>query len=82
MHGTPGEDTAPTNTEAGAIVGRVPSRGTLSRIQAPYEISGLAPRGARESSPGMAKAQAPRPVSSSMVQIDRQGRGQFRHFFV
>jgi len=43
MHGTPGEDTGPTNTEAGAIVGRVPSRGILSRIQAEYEISGLRP---------------------------------------
>jgi len=42
MHGTPGEDTGPTITEAGAIVGRVPSRGTLSRIQAQYELSGLA----------------------------------------
>jgi len=42
MHGTPGEDTGPTNTEAGAMVGRVPSRGTLSRIQAQYELSGLA----------------------------------------
>jgi len=37
MHGTPGDDTGPTNTEAGAIVGRVPSRGTRSRIQAQDE---------------------------------------------
>jgi len=42
MHGTPGEDTGPTNTEAGAIVGRVPSRGVMSRIQAQDELSGLA----------------------------------------
>jgi len=30
-----------TNTEAVAMVGRVPSRGKLSRIQAQHEISGL-----------------------------------------
>jgi len=44
MQGTPGEGTGPTNKEAGAIVGRVPSRGSLSRIQAQYELSGLKPR--------------------------------------
>jgi len=32
MRGTPGEDTGPTNTEAVAMGGRVPSRGVLSRI--------------------------------------------------
>jgi len=47
MHGTPGEDTGPTNTEAVEIVGRVPSRGALSRIQAQYEISGLVPSSPR-----------------------------------
>jgi len=41
MLGTPGEHTGPTIIEAGAIVGRVPSRGVLSRVQAQYEISGL-----------------------------------------